>query len=130
PGVEHVLVLAQRDLVTVLAPSLRCGAGLIAGNVDIALLVIPRRYPMAPPELAADAPVLQVVHPVKIGLVPMARHEADPAALDGLDCRAGERRHAHVPLVGQIRFDQGAAAVAARHGVSMSLDAFEQLMLL
>ena len=83
---------------------------------------------MAPPELARDAPVLDVVEPVEIGVLPVVRHEADAAAFDGLDRRLRDARPAagaavvellarevDEPLVGQEGFDDGAAAIAPRH---------------
>ena len=46
---------------------------------------------MAPPDLAADAPVLDVAHPLEVGVLPVLRHEADAAVLDRLDRRLGQR---------------------------------------
>ena len=75
---------------------------------------------MAPPELAADAPVLDVRHPVTVGVDPVGGDEIDLArpALDTFDQRQAARAevvHLHEPLVGQVRLDCLAAAVAARH---------------
>ena len=115
PGVEHVLVLAQRDLAAQLRACLSgCGRG-VARHVDVAGLVIPGRDAMAPPQLAADAPVLNIAHPLVIGLVPVLRYEADAASLDCSDRRPGQWLDAHVPLIGEVRFDHCAAAIAARH---------------
>ena len=115
PGVEHVLVPAQRDVPAVPGPRLRQRVGLAARDVDVAGLVVPGGNAVAPPELAADAPVLDVAHPLEVGLRPVVRHEADAAVLDRPDRRLGERRDAHVPLVGEPGLEHGAAAVAARH---------------
>src|SRR5262245_10604907 len=70
---------------------------------------------MAPPELSAHAPVLDVAHPLVIGLRPVLRHEARAAFLDRLQGSFGERRDLHVPLVGEIRLYDLVGAVAARH---------------
>ena len=81
---------------------------------------------MAPPELAADAPVLDVAHPLEVGLGPVVGHEADRAALDRVDRRAGERFHPHVPLVGEIGLDHRVGSVAARNAEAVLLDLLEQ----
>ena len=81
---------------------------------------------MAPPQLAAHAPVLDVAHPLEIGLRPVLGHEARAAVFDGLDRGLGERRDLHVPLVGEIGLEHGAAAVAARHLELVLLDLLEQ----
>ena len=56
----------------------RLGLGL--GDEDLAVRAVPGRDLVAPPELARDAPGLDVLHPVEIGLLPVLRHE-DGAAL-------------------------------------------------
>ena len=60
---------------------------------------------MAPPELPADAPVLDVVHPFVVSLRPVFGHETNRATLDSFDSRFRKRLNFHVPLIGQIRFD-------------------------
>ncbi len=81
---------------------------------------------MTPPELAADAPVLDVPHPLEVGLVPVFGNEADPAVLDRADRGPGERCDAHVPLVGQPGLDDGAAAIAPRDRQPVRLDLFQE----
>ena len=73
-------------------------------------VVVPGGNAVAPPELAADAPVLDVAHPLEVGLRPVVRHEADAAVLDRRDRRLRERRDAHVPLVGEPGLEDGAAS--------------------
>ena len=88
PGVEHVGVLAPNSLasgrrrrhrtsddVGVSAPSRPSGVSRAFGLG----LPIPHRHPMPPPKLAADAPVAEVVHPVRVGLAPALRMERDAA---------------------------------------------------
>ena len=82
----------------------------VVADVDVAGVVIPRRYAMAPPQLPADTPVLDVVHPFVIGLGPVLRYETDAAAFDGFNCRFGQRFDPYVPLIGQERFDDGATS--------------------
>ena len=124
PGVEHILVLAQfhvrRQRV------LLAHFGFVAAHVDVAGVVVPGRNAMAPPELAAHAPVLDVAHPFVIGLRPVLRHEADAAVFDRLERGLGERRDLHVPLVGEIGLDDGVGAVAARHLELVRLDLLDE----
>ena len=71
---------------------LRAHLRLAAADVDVALRVVPGRDAMAPPQLAADAPVLDVAHPVEVGLASSspgrsacgpARPPRSPAAASG-----------------------------------------------
>ncbi len=47
-------------------------------------------------------------------------------SLDGLDRGLGERRDAHVPLIGEPRLEHCAAAIAARHLQRVRLDLLDQ----
>ncbi len=68
PGVEHVVVAAKRcGLAAELRARLRARRAFVARDIDVAELVVPRRNLVAPPELARDAPVLDVVDPVQVG---------------------------------------------------------------
>ena len=67
---------------------------------------------MPPPNLAGDAPILDVLHPVEVHLRPAAREELDGAVLHGLDGGFGERRHLHEPLRAEPRLNRGVAPVA------------------
>ena len=82
---------------------------------------------MSPPQLPADAPVLNVVHPVEVGLRPVFRYESDSPALDGLDGRFGQRFDIDIPLIGQIGFHDCAAAIAPRNIAAILLDLFKQI---
>ena len=81
---------------------------------------------MAPPQLAADAPVLDVAHPFEVGPRPVLRHEARAALLHRRDRRRCERGDLHVPLVGEVGLEHRAAAIAARDGEPVLLDALEE----
>jgi len=94
---------------------LRPYLGLVAADVDSAGLVVPGRDAVAPPELAADAPVLDVLQPVPVGAGPGVGHEAHAAAFHGLEALLREFVHPHEPLVGEVGFDHLPGAVAARH---------------
>ena len=103
PRVEHVLVLAECHVGTEIVP--RADIVFRVADVDVAVIIVPGGDAMSPPQLPADAPVLDVVHPVEIGLRPVLRHEANAPRFNGFDGRLGKRFDFHVPLVGQVRFD-------------------------
>ena len=119
PGVEHIRVTAQG-----LAGRLGLRIGLVAGHVHLAVFVVPGGYLVAPPQLAADAPVLDVVHPLVVGVDPVLRYESHFARLHSVDGFLGNGfagsvlvthlGHGHKPLVGQHGFDHLAGAGANR----------------
>ena len=90
---------------------------------------------MAPPELARDAPVLDVVHPLVVGVDPLLGEELDLAGFDDADRFAGDRfavaprlGHRDEPLVGEHRLDDLASALAAWHGETMLACCFQQAL--
>ena len=108
------------SLPVVLARPAACASASVSRDEDLAVRPVPRRDPVAPPELARDAPGLDVAHPLEVGLLPVLRHERGLAALDRRDRRLGQLGGVHVPLVGQPRLDDGVAALRVRHGVRVS----------
>ena len=121
----------------------------VARDVDVALVVVPRRNAMAPPELARNAPVVDVVEPVVVRRGPVLGHEVDrhrraagrvrQARVDRLQADVLERLagepgvrvgrglgHRDEPLIGQHRLDDFAAALAARHDHPVRLFAGQQ----
>ena len=120
PGVEHVLVAGQLRAAAFFA--LR---RVFAADIDMAAFVtVPRGDLMAPPELAGDAPVVHVFHPVEIRLGEALRNEFDRAVLhdaDGLFC---QRLHLDEPLRGNERLDIVVAAIAGADivGIRLGLD--------
>ena len=81
---------------------------------------------MPPPELAADAPVADVLHPVVVDLGEALRDDPDLAAPNGLDGRLGDRRHPHVPLLRHDGLHDLVAPVAVAHGVAVRVDLLQQ----
>ena len=120
PGVEHVLVALE-----FFAGGLGLCLGLVACDIDLAVFVVPGRNLMAPPKLTADAPVLDVVHPLVVGVDPVFGHKLYLAGLHGVDgfLRDGfaggvdraDFGRCHKPLVGEHGFDDLTGARAARH---------------
>ena len=81
---------------------------------------------MAPPQLARDAPGLDILHPVEIGLLPVLGDEFGLAVAHGGNRRFRQFLGVHVPLVGEIRLDHDIGAVAVRDDVRVRLDFLNQ----
>ena len=128
PGVEDVLILLKdnRAVEAVLAPYLL----LAAADVDLSVIVVPGGDSVAPPELAGDAPVLDVSHPGEVHVLVLLRDEGDAAVLDCLDCRLGEGLRPYVPLAGEVRLDGHSAPVTVRLHHDVVLDLLEETKLL
>src|SRR5512143_743892 len=94
-----------------------------------AAVAVPGRDAVAPPDLARDAPILDVPHPVEIGVLPALGAEPDLAVLHCLAGGGGERRRLHEPLRGEIGLDDGLAAIALPDGVAVVLG-LDQIALL
>ena len=84
---------------------------------------------MAPPELARDAPRLDVFHPIEIGVLPVLRDELGLAVAHRGDRRLRQLLGVDVPLVGQIWLDHHVGTVAMRHDVTVRLDLLDQPLL-
>ena len=84
-------------------------------NIDLTGLVVPRRNAVPPPELATDAPILNVTHPCKIGVFPLLWYELNVAVFYGRYCGDREFFGIDIPLIRQIGLDDNARAIAARY---------------
>ena len=85
---------------------------------------------MAPPDLAGDAPVLDVAHPFKVRLRPPLRDDSDASLLHGLYGGLGQGAGSHEPLGRQERLDDGVAPVAMSHRVRMRFFPLENVQVL
>ncbi len=85
---------------------------------------------MPPPELAGDAPVVYVLHPVDIGLGEALGHEPDRPVVHDADRFLRQRLHLHEPLRGDERLDVVVAAVAGADVVGIRLGLDEVALLL
>ena len=77
---------------------------------------------MAPPQLAADTPGPDALHPVKEATLLPLGDDGGLALLDGLDGRVGKRLHVEKPLGADPWLDHGIAALAVGHSVMVGLD--------
>ena len=76
---------------------------------------------MSPPKLTGNAPVPDILHPVKVVLVKTLRHKLDLSAAHHVNSRLCKLLHLHKPLEGYSRLYGGAAPVAGAYVVSMRL---------
>ena len=126
PGVQHVLVLMH-----VMAAALGAHIGVLGkGVLPAAVLAVEHGDAMTPPQLAADAPILEVLHPGGVGLRPARGVEGDLAGVDGVERRPLEFVDGNEPLLGQPWLKRGVATVAVHDGVVVVLDVIEQVVLL
>ena len=88
--------------------------------VAVGALAVPDRDAVAPPELTADAPILDVLEPVEIGLRPAFRVELDDARSHGT-LRFVDLRVADEPLFAEARLDRHVGAFGVAHGVLVRL---------
>src|SRR5690606_29748291 len=128
PGVQHIVVLVQADIGgnAVFFPYLV----FTAAHIDLAVVVVPGGNAVAPPQLAADAPVLEIPHPGEVHVLVLFGHELDAAVLHRFDGGFGELFDAHIPLVGEPGFHHGAGAVAPGHLQGVGFDFFQKAQLL
>ena len=130
PRVEHVLVLPQVGELQRRVPGL--GAGLFEGlfgrgcDDEASFGEVPRRDALSPPQLARDAPVLDVLHPVAVGVPVLFGHEADGVLHDGARCGLGELLHREEPLHREFRLDGDARALRIADVVGVLLGLFEE----
>src|SRR5690606_33230295 len=98
----------------------------VTADVDVAGFVVPGRDTVAPPQLTADAPVLDVAHPAEVHVLVLLGPELDFAAFHHGDGFLGQRLGGNVPLVSQPGFDDGAGAVALGHFQGVVVNLFQQ----
>ncbi len=85
---------------------------------------------MTPPQLAGDAPVVNVAHPLEVSLRILLRRELDVPLLDGRNCLICQRLNLDKPLRRETRFDHRLAAVAFADGVHVLLHRNQQVLCL
>ena len=124
PGVEDVVVLHQFNVVGQMV--LGAHFGFVVANKDIAFGVVPGRNAMSPPQLAGDAPVLDVAHPAEVHVLVVFRDKLDVAVFDRFDGGFGQGFGIDVPLIGKHWLDDDATTVAVGDGEVVVFDGVEQ----
>ena len=122
PGIQHIFFLI---------PAFAFGGG--HAHIDFPVFIVdiaavPGGDAVAPPDLTADAPVLNIFHPVEIGLGPAFGVELDRAGADSLDSGLCQFIHPDEPLVAEERFDLHAAPFGETHVVGDVFDLFQQAL--
>ena len=98
PRVEHVGVLI--DVVAAAARAARrIRRVLVRDDHVVAVAAVPRRDGVAPPDLARDRPVADVLHPVEVDLLLVLRNDGDAAVAHRGDRRWRQPVHPHPPLL-------------------------------
>ena len=142
PGVQHIGISREG-----FARRLGLCIGFVVRHIHLAIFVVPSGNLVAPPELAADTPIGDVVHPLVVGVDPVLWHKLHFARLHRINgflrnaFACGVLRadvvHGHKPLVGQHGFHHLAGASANRqhhfvrfdlqhqtHGFQVGIDGF------
>src|SRR4030043_442230 len=87
-----------------------------------AILTIPYRDAVPPPQLSADTPVPDVLRPVKICLGEAFRNYGDPAVLNSLDGGFSQRLCSDEPLQADLGFNHRLATTTMSYRVRVGLD--------
>ena len=102
------------------------GLVLVAGHDERAVLEVPSRDAVAPPELARDAPVADVVHPLEVVALPLVRQDLGAPLFYGLDRGFCQCLGADEPLRRNPRLHRQAGPLAAPDVVCVLLDLVDQ----
>ena len=80
---------------------------------------VPRRNAMAPPQLPRDAPGLDILEPLEMGLFPILRDEPRSAVAHGRERWRGQRLRIDIPLISEPRLDDNSGTISVRHHMNM-----------
>ena len=100
PGIKYVLVLTEIGCSDIRI-DLLCSCEsefLILFNDNLSVRKVPGRYTLTPPQLAADSPVVCVLHPVAVSVAVFVRDELDVAAFHSLQSLLCKGFHLEEPL--------------------------------
>ena len=81
---------------------------------------------MSPPQLSADAPVAQVLHPSEVVVLPPFGDESGPSFPDRFDRRADQGPDLDEPLQREPGLDDGGATRAMTDGMVMVFDLHDE----
>ena len=125
PSVENVVVLFEFLGAAFLARS-----GVLARNHHVvAAGAIPGWNTVSPPELAGDAPVADVVHPLEVIAPPQVGNDLDLVGFNRLDRGLSQRFRAHEPLRRHSGLDDCLATLAGADIVGVVLNLCDESLL-
>ena len=81
---------------------------------------------MAPPELAADAPVLDVLHPVAVGILELRRVQTDLVVHHRIEGGLSEAIHLEEPLHRELRLNGYEGTLGVTYLIGVVLDLLHQ----
>src|SRR5271165_98481 len=88
------------------------GGRLARDNDLVAVLAVPRRNAVSPPQLTRDTPIVNIAHPLEVRLGVVFGNKLDGAVLHDFDGAVGQRLDLHKPLRRKPGFYDGLAALA------------------
>ena len=130
PSVQCVLVLTEVGCGQVGIAGFFLGqfecffSGL--GHHESALRQVVSRDAVAPPQLSADAPVLDVFHPVTVSIFVFGRVELDFVLHHRFQSDLRQVFHLQEPLHGKLRFDGYVGTLGEAHLVGIVFHLFQQ----
>ena len=86
-----------------------------------AVLAVVSRDPVSPPELPGDAPVLDILQPVAVGVLKFIGVELDCVVLNHLEGLLGQIGHTQEPLGTQLRLYHCVGTLRVTHLVGIVL---------
>ena len=117
PGIQHVLILVE-----VCASAFFAGFRHFPRHRHLAAFVaVIGGNPMPPPELAGNAPVADIFHPVIINFIKPLGDKLHIPSAHGLNGRFCQLLHGDEPLAGHHGFHSGMAAVAGAYVMGIVL---------
>ena len=124
PGIQGIFILMH------VTAALRAFVQVSTGrDFRAAVITVPDRDAVSPPDLAADAPVVHVFHPAQIILGKTFRHELGTPILYAIGGSFQQRLHLYEPLGGNQGFNGFTAALAMSHGVRAVFNLHQQSQL-
>ena len=81
---------------------------------------------MSPPQLTADTPVLDVLHPVAVGVLELRRVQADLVIHHRIEGGLSESLHLEEPLHRELGFDGDERTLGVTYLIRVSLDLLHQ----
>ena len=108
PGVKGIRILREMSAAALRAHIRRSAS---SDNDFSAIIAVVCRNPMSPPQLSGNAPVLDILQPVRVCFFKVLRHEIQIVSLHDLKRCLRHLVHLHKPLRLEHRLNRRVAAV-------------------